>query len=159
MWRVYKMARASVLEINSGNYGGLPQGFRKLPDANVTLTSSDSGKAIIVIDNSADRTITLPAEEVGLNFKFWFAGTAADGHDMIIDSGSDTNYFVGGVVHLDSDASGDNIATVYSDADSNSKLQINLPETGTMVELICDGTLWYVNGQVVSTTAPTFADQ
>ena len=63
------MAKANVLEINSGKFGGLPQGFRKLPDANVTLDASDSGKAIIVVDNSADRTITLPAEEVGLNFK------------------------------------------------------------------------------------------
>lgn len=153
------MAKANVLEINSGKFGGLPQGFRKLPDANVTLDASDSGKAIIVVDNSADRTITLPAEEVGLNFKFWYAGTAADGHDMIIDSGSNSNYFVGGVVHLDSDASGDNVAGVFSDANSNSKLQINLPEAGTIVDFICDGTVWYVNGQVVSTTAPTFADQ
>ena len=32
-------------------FGGLPQGFRKLPDANVTLDASDSGKAIIVVDN------------------------------------------------------------------------------------------------------------
>ena len=152
------MAKANVLEKNSGNYGGLPLGFRKLPDADVTLSANDSGKAIIVVDNSADRTITLPAEELGLNFEFWYGGTDADGHDMIIDSGSNSNYFIGGVVHLDSDASGDNVALVESDANSNSKLQINLPAAGTMVRFICDGTVWYVNGQVVSTAAPTFAD-
>ena len=93
-----------------------------------------------------------------MNFEFWYGGTDADGHDMIIDSGSNDNYFIGGVVHLDSDASGDNIALVESDANSNSKLQINLPAAGTMVRFICDGTVWYVNGQVVSTAAPTFAD-
>ena len=36
--------------------------------------------------------------------------------------------------------------------DANSKwfLQINLPEAGTIVDFICDGTVWYVNGQAVS---------
>ena len=35
------------------------------------------------------------------------------------------------------------------------------PIAGTLVKVVCDGTVWYVNGQVVSATdaAVTFADQ
>ena len=86
---------------------------------------------------------------------------AADGHDWIFDTGSNTNYFTGGVVHLDtdSDAGGDEVVVVVPDGNSNSKLQINLPAPGTSIKFICNGTTWTVSGIVVSATAPTFADQ
>jgi len=48
---------------------------------------------------------------------------------------------------------------VSPDGNSNSKLQINLPEGGTRVRVTCNGTLWTVSGFAVSATAPTFADQ
>lgn len=130
-------------------------------DANTTLSAENSGKPHLVANVSADRTFTLPSPAAGLDFEFIATVGAADGHDWIISSGSNTNYFVGGIVHLDtdSDAAGDEIVVVAPNGSSNSKLQINLPQGGTVVRLVCDGTLWCVSGFAVSTTAPAFADQ
>jgi len=132
-----------------------------VPDANTTILAENSGKPHLVANVSADRTFTLPAAAAGLDFEFIATVGAADGHDWIISTGSDTNYYVGAIVHLDtdSDAAGDEIVVVAPDGNSNSKLQINLPQGGTRVRAICDGTLWTVTGFAISTTAPTFADQ
>jgi hypothetical protein len=130
-------------------------------DANYTVLAANSGKPHMVANVSADRTFTLPTPASGLDFEFIAEIATADGHDWIINTGSDTNYFVGGILHVDtdSDAAGDEIVAVFPDGNSNSKLQINLPQGGTRVRVICDGTLWTVVGTAVSATAPTFADQ
>lgn len=141
--------------------GGASGPVIAVPNANTTLSAADSGKPLLVANVSADRTFTLPAAAAGLDFEFIATVGAADGHDWIISTGSNTNYFVGAVVHLDTDANaaGDEVVVVAPDGDSNSKLQINLPEGGTTVRFICDGTLWTVSGFAVSATAPAFADQ
>ena len=132
-----------------------------ITDADTAIQAANSNKPHIIADVSADRTFTLPTPADGLMFEFVPKLNAADGHDWIFTTGSDTNYFTGGVIHLDtdSDAAGDELALVVPDGNSNSKLQVNLPQPGTRVRFICDGTLWNIDGQVVSTTAPTFADQ
>jgi hypothetical protein len=128
---------------------------------NTAISAANSGKPHIVANVSADRTFTLPTPASGLDFEFIADVVAADGHDWIFTTGSDTNFFTGGIVHLDTDANdaGDEIVVVGPDGNSNSKLQINLPEPGTRVRFICDGTTWTVSGFAVSATAPTFADQ
>lgn len=130
-------------------------------DADYTVLAKNSGRPHLVANVSADRTITLPTPEDGLDFEFIAQVAAADGHGWIFTTGSDTNYFLGGVVHLDTDAdaAGDEVVVVGPDLNSNSKLQINLPNAGTRIRFVCDGTLWTVSGFAVSTTAPTFADQ
>lgn len=130
-------------------------------DANYTVLAEHSGKPHLVANVSADRTFTLPAGKAGLDYEFIAQVGAADGHDWIISTGSDTRYFLGAVTHFDTDAdaAGDEVVNVSPDGNSNSKLQINLPQGGTRIRMICDGTLWTVYGTVVSTTAPTFADQ
>lgn len=132
-----------------------------LTDANATITEANSGKTHIIANVSADRTFTLPSPKAGLNYTFIPQVAAADGHDWIFDTGSDTNFFIGGVVHLDvdSDAAGDEVVIVGSDLNSNSKFQVNLPNPGTEVKMFCDGTNWYISGFVTSATAPAFADQ
>ena len=162
MWRAYNMARASVLEPNSGNFGGVSQDVVFLPDAAaITLAKSDSGKIHLCPDLTADATISLPSEERGLAYELWYGGTAADAQDWIITSGDDTNFFIGGLVQHDTDDGGDDTKVVDSDNDSNSKLSILTPIAGTYVKLICDGVNWYVNGSVISATdtAIVFADQ
>lgn len=141
--------------------GGSATSATALGDANATISAANSGKPHLVANVSADRTFTLPAAAAGLDFEFIAQVGAADGHDWIITTGSDTNYFVGAIVHLDtdSDAAGDELVVVSPDGNSNSKLQINLPQGGTVVRVICDGTLWTVSGFAVSATAPAFADQ
>lgn len=137
-------------------------GYKVVSDAAaVVLSPEDSGKIHLIPNLTADCTFTLPVEAAGLSYEFWYAGAAADAQDWIFDTGSDTNYFIGGVSHLDTDAgsAGDEVVPVFSDGNSNSKLTVNVPQCGTVVRMVCNGTQWYVNGLVVAATAPAFADQ
>lgn len=125
--------------------------------ATYTVKEYNSGVLHIVPNLTADITITLPSPKKGLSYKFWYGGAAADAQDWLITTGSNTNYFVGGVKFSDQDT--DVMAPVYSDGNSNSKLTVLTPEVGTWVEIVSDGTLWYLNGDVFSATVPTLADQ
>lgn len=136
-------------------------GFQATPialtDASVTLTRLANGGRVNVIPAvSANRTITLPTPVAGTSFTFIYGGAAAETENVIFDTGSDTNFFIGGVQHLDTNA--DNVS-VYSDGNSNSIL--TLIDFGIMELNILakDDTNWYVWGNVISATAPTFADQ
>lgn len=126
-----------------------------------TVLAANSGKTHVIPDLTADITITLPTASAGLEYKFIYSGVAADAQDWIIDTGSDTNYYLGGLVHLDHDAGsgGDEIVPIAGDGNSNSILTVLVPHVGTEVSLICDGTNWILSGSVVSATVPTFADQ
>jgi hypothetical protein len=95
-------------------------------------------------------------------FEFVYVAAAADAQNWIITTGSDTNYFKGGVVHMDADANtgADELVPVRSDGNSNSKLTVVTPDVGTRVRIGCaDGVTWNIDGQVVSATVPTMADQ
>jgi hypothetical protein len=129
--------------------------------ATYTVLAANSGHIHAIPNLTADCTISLPTAAVGLNYTFIYTGVAADAQDWIIDAGSDTNYFIGGVVHMDTDAgsAGDEIVPVAGDGDSNSKMTVLVPDVGTRVNMICDGTNWIVSGMVVGATAPTYADQ
>lgn len=153
--------RGSLADLEGVLRGILANQRVAVGDANYTVLPENSGKLHMVANVSADRTITLPTPVDGLVFEFIATVSAADGHDWIFDTGSNTNYFTGSIVHLDTDANaaGDEIVVVAPDGNSNSKLQINVPEGGTKVRFISDGTLWNVDGFAVSATAPAFADQ
>src|SRR5690606_33026239 len=73
-----------------------------VPDAaTYTVLARNTGKVHIMPDLTADCTISLPAEQAGLAFEFWYGGAAADGQDWIFDNTDDTRYFIGGVVQHD----------------------------------------------------------
>jgi type II secretory pathway pseudopilin PulG len=127
-----------------------------------TVKADNSGCTHWLPDLTSTCTITPPTPKAGLWFEFAYAGAAADAQNWVINTGSDTNYFKGGVVFLDTDAAdtGDEVSTVYSDGNSNSKFTVVTPGAGTRVRIECyDGTTWYINGTVVSATVPTMADQ
>jgi len=134
--------------------GGAPV---ELTDADVSLTNAaHSGRVIVVPAITANRTVTLPSPVAGSTFQIIYGGAATETENLIIDTGSDTNFYIGGIQHLDTNA--DNVA-VYSDGNSNSVL--TLIDFGVMeINIVAkDSTNWYVWGNVVSATAPTFADQ
>ena len=145
---------ATAAELNS--VADVSARYVAVADANYTILAANSGKPHVVANVSADRTFTLPAVASGLEFEFIADVAAADGHDWIFDTGSDTNYFTGGVFWIIPAGAA---AVVGSDLDSNSKLQITLPNAGTRVRFICNGTTWNVSGTVVSATTPAFSDQ
>lgn len=126
-----------------------------------TVLASNSGKTHVLPDLTANITITLPAVQAGLEYEFVYKGVAADGQNWVIDTGSDTNYYLGGLVHLDHDAgsAGDEVVPIAGDGNSNSKLTVVTPSVGTVVKMVCDGTNWILSGFVNSATVPSFADQ
>lgn len=132
--------------------------------ATYTVKAKNSGLVHYMPDLTADTTITLPTPKAGLRFEFAYIGAAADAQNWLITTGSDTNYYKGGVLHVDADAGAgaDECIPVRSDGNSNSKLTVLTPDVGTWVKIECvDGTTWNVNGMVVSASASAaaFADQ
>lgn len=134
-----------------------------VPDAaTYTLLAKNSGLRHYMPNLTADCTITPPTPKAGLWFEFAYAGAAADAQDWIIDTGTNTNYFIGGVAHLDTDAAdaGDEVVPVRSDGNSNSVFTVLVPDVGTLVRMEClDDVTWHISGAVTSATAPTFGDQ
>ena len=143
----------AITEITT--FGGAPV---SLSDGNVTLTNAThSGRVLLVPDGGQDNTYTLPAPIAGSVFKFVYAGGAADATDAIIITPGNTNFFIGGVTFLDTD--GNAISSVFSDGNSNSKIQMNVPAGFEVTIVGKDTTNYQIFGNVTSTTAPTFADQ
>ena len=122
-----------------------------------TVLAANSGKLHTIPLVTGNIAIAMPAASAGLEYRFMFAGTAAEGDNHIFTA---TNDFVGGVVHLDTDAgsAGDEVVPVPSDGSSKNTFTVINPEAGTLVTMICDGTNWLTGGTVVSDTAPTFTD-
>jgi hypothetical protein len=130
-----------------------------LADGNASLTAATNGGGVvnIVPNGTQDNTYTLPAPVAGTSFTFVYGGGAADATDFIINTGSDTNYFIGGVMFNDTDDGAASV--VFSDGNSNSKLQVNVPAAGQITVVALNSTNWQVWGIVAGATAPAFADQ
>ena len=129
-----------------------------LSDGNVTLTNAThSGRILLVPDGGQDNTYTLPAPIAGSVFRFIYAGGAADATDALIVTPGNTNFYIGGVTFLDTD--GDAISSVFSDGDSNSSIQLNVPAGFDVTIIGLNTTNYQIFGNVTSTTAPQFADQ
>jgi hypothetical protein len=135
--------------------GGAPV---SLSDGNVTLTNAThSGRILLVPDGSQDNTYTLPAPIAGSSFRFVYAGGAADATDALIITPGNTNFYIGGVTFLDTD--GNEVSSVFSDGNSNSSIQLNVPAGFDVTIVGIDTTNYQIFGNVTSTTAPAFADQ
>ena len=128
-----------------------------LGDENKTLdASTHSGRVLAVPAIGGNRTITLPAPVAGQTYKLIYAGAAEETENLIIVTPGNSNFFLGGIVHLDSNA--DNVS-VYSDGNSNSKL--TLTDTGLFeINIVAkDSTNYYIWGYAEGADAPAFADQ
>jgi hypothetical protein len=124
--------------------------------ATYSVKRYNSGLVHQVPNLTADIVISLPAAEAGLEYTFIYGGVAADAQDWQLDTGSDTNFYLGGLLYVDDAPAANSVA---GDGNSNSKVNILVPEPGTRVHLHCDGTNWFLSGTVVAASAPTFADQ
>ena len=120
-----------------------------------SLGAQDSGKTYF-LDSTVARTITLPAPVAGQTYKLIYGGAAEETENLIIVTPGNSNFFLGGVVHMDSDA--DNVS-VYSDGNSNSKL--TLTDFGIFeINIVAkDSTNYYIWGYQEGADAPAFADQ
>jgi len=128
-----------------------------LADENKTLdAATHSGRTLVVPALAANRTITLPAPVAGQSYKLIYGGAAEEAENLIIVTPGNSNFFLGGIVHLDSNA--DN-ASVYADGNSNSKL--TLTDFGVFeINIVAkDSTNYYIWGYQEGADAPAFADQ
>ena len=135
----------------------LGDGPVSLADSNVTLTNAThSGRILLVPDGGQDNTYTLPAPIAGSVFRFVYAGGAADGTDALIVTPGNTNFYIGGVTFLDTD---NEVSAVFSDGNSNSSIQINVPAGFDVTIVGLNTTNYQIFGTVTGATAPAFADQ
>jgi hypothetical protein len=135
----------------------LGDGPVSLADADVTLTNAThSGRILLIPDGGQDNTYTLPAPIAGSVFRFVYAGGAADATDALIVTPGNTNFYIGGVTFLDTD---NEISAVFSDGNSNSSIQLNVPAGCDVTILGLNTTNYQIFGTVTGATAPAFADQ
>ncbi len=99
---------------------------------------------------------SVPAPVAGQTYKFIYAGAAEETENLIIVTPGNSNFFLGGIVHLDSNA--DNVS-VYADGNSNSSL--TLTDSGLFeINIVAkDSTNYYIWGYAEGADAPAFADQ
>jgi hypothetical protein len=128
-----------------------------LGDADATIKAEDSGKPHVIANVSADRTFTLPPAAAGLHYRFIASVGSADGHDWIFATAATASLFYGGVLMVDTDAGPATVAAVVGDQSNDDAFQVNLPQGGTWVDMVSDGTHWYVSGVVLSTAAAAFS--
>jgi len=146
---------------DADNLREMTKGVVSLTDTTTyTALAANTGKTHVIPELTGNLTVSLPAAAAGLEYTFIMGGVATEGQNWIFNTTSATNYYVGGLQHLDSDepGSGSTLVPVYPDGNSNDVMTIITPQAGTRVHLVCDGTTWVVNGVVFSATAPTFAD-
>jgi len=126
-------------------------------DADTTLTATaNAGRVNVVPAITGNRTLTLPSPTAGVWFKFIYGGAAEEAENLIIDTGADANYFIGGIVHLDSNA--DNVS-VYANGSSNSILTLTDFGIFEINVLAKDSTNWIIWGYQEGADAPAFTDQ
>ena len=133
-------------------------------DADKTLTAADSGGVILMADSAA-KTIQLPSSvEDGKQFTFAYVAAAAEAHDITIDTQSDTNYFIGGLSILDTDATTDGteaLVPILPNGSSNSQVALKTVDNGTWFTCVNFNKVWYMFVQICTATATAvvYADQ
>jgi len=124
-------------KIQVGVGRGMPQNFT-VEDitAAKTLTRADNGKSFL-LKASAGVTVTLPALERGLRFRFT-VGLAFDTSNWVIAEADSTAVIEGTIVV--------NGASVNADNEKQVNFVNSAESLGDFVEMFCDGTSWFVTG-------------
>ena len=98
-----------------------------------TLGMHDSGKTYM-LENTVARTITLPAVKAGAKFKFIVSDSTAA---STIATSEGTSLIKGGIL----------LATAWETLAGTTLTASTSAVVGDWVELVCDGTYWYISGQ------------
>jgi hypothetical protein len=122
--------------------------------ANYAVLAANSNKLHVVPDCSQGTTMTLPTAAAGLTYEFIYGGAAADASNHIFIPTA-AAFFIGGVTFHDAQA--DATTSVWSDGNSNDVFTIVTPGTYS-VKFVCNGTNWYVTGNICGATVCTMAD-
>ena len=98
-----------------------------------TLGAKDSGKTYM-LENTVARTITLPAVKAGAKFKFIVTDSTAA---STIATSEGTSLIKGGIL----------LSTAWETLAGTTLTAATDAVVGDWVELVCDGTYWYISGQ------------
>ena len=149
---------ATAAQINAAAGGAL--GAVVIPDGTpYTVLAANSGKPHLIVDQTANITINLPAAAAGLVYTFRGKASAAEAQNWIIVAPAGA-FVDGGLAFADNDAGAgaDEIHNgIYGNGSSHLTVTIVTPAAGTYVTFVCDGTKWTVQGWVNSPTVPTIA--
>ena len=107
-----------------------------------TLLAKDSGKTFFLA-LAGGLAVTLPTPAAGLRFKF-IVKTAPSGGDYTVVAASGADIIIGGISELEVDTGDDG---PYDNNADTITLNDGVAVVGDYVELISDGTSWYLNGQ------------
>lgn len=124
-----------------------------------TVLLANSGKPHKILEQTASITLNLPAvATAGQKFRFEMGGVATEAQNWVF-VGAAGEFLKGGVLwgDLNGGAGADELGVVYCNGSSHLTLTFVTPAAGTWVEFTSNGTLWYVNGQVISDSTPTIA--
>ena len=159
----------NFLKTQNSNFNNIIDSVHTLNDphveladtAAISLTEATHGyKTIIVPDVGQDTTLTLPAPQVDLWFHIlYFGALATDGHDVLIKTATqNTDFFHGGVLHHDTNQTGQTTAFVYGDGDSNDVFNLQLGQAMDVWIRGKSATSWYIWGWTAGDTPVTIGD-
>ena len=112
-----------------------------LTAATATLTKDHAGCEVF-LNRAAGITVTLPAPDAGLRYRFIVGTAPTTAYTINTDAGA--NIIVLGVNELEVDTSDD--GPYDNDADIVTFVA-NVAVVGDFLDLYCDGTKWYGRGQ------------
>lgn len=117
-----------------------------------TLTAADSGK-VFILDAAAGATVTLPALEEGLNFKF-IVGAAFATSNWVIASAEGDN--INGIIA----DMGATVAGVPAAGEDQINFVATAETIGDFVEFVCDSSnsQWLVSGMCAANGGITATD-
>ena len=117
-----------------------------------TLTAADSGK-VFILDAAAGATVTLPALEEGLNFKF-IVGAAFATSNWVIASAEGDN--INGIIA----DMGSTVAGVPAAGEDQINFVNSAETVGDFVEFVCDyaNSQWLVSGMCAANGGITATD-
>ena len=119
----------------SGNYA------HDLTEAS-TLGSGDSGK-VFFLNSATEFTTTLPACSGNAGFNVTFVIKAApSGAAYVVSSASSSDYILGSV----SAGAADDVADTSDGTDTQINFAAGSAVVGDWVNLVCDGSAWYIVG-------------
>ena len=147
-------------EIVWGEGGIMSQQVVLLGDENTTLTAgAHAGRTLIIPNVSGNRTYTLPTPEEGMHIHLvGFGALAADGHNVLIRSSTDSIFFHGALLHHDTNQGAQTSAIVWGDGTSNDLITMATPEAFDIHLVGKSSTVWYMYGWSSSVTVVAVAN-
>ena len=120
---------------------GVSTNFEDVTATNA-LTTAECGKTM-TLNSTTEFATTLPAPTVGCYFKF-IVKAAPSGASYTVVTASSANILIGGINELEVDTGDDG---AYDNNGDTITFVNSVSVVGDYVEMISDGTSWYLNGQ------------